>query len=404
MHRLAYWNWIVFAFLGVVLSSAGEGQSPQQPTFRSSIESLLVDVQVVSKDGHPVTDLRASEFAVEFGGRPRRVSSLQLLTFTTQASDSVQAPAVIGPSSGKSPSRRQYIIAVDETSFLPVAALAWKEAIKRFVAGLSPEDLVGLYGYPSGGPVVPLTNDRSVLIGGIDRIVGRLEIPRRRYNMSISEAIDITAGDADVAARVAERECSRMEQLRCASTEIPREAQAFAADMELMLAQSIGGLRTLLRALKNLPERKTLVVVSGGLLAGDRIGGRIDMNSTIWEAGREAAEANLNLYVLHLDTSFLEMFSPRNKALMSQLRDVELRAQGLARFAGAGGGELIRVQAGTGDGAFHRVIRETSSYYLLSVDIEERDRKDRAQPISVRTSRRNVIVRHRAWAVVPNVR
>jgi hypothetical protein len=62
------------------------------------------------------------------------------------------------------------------------------------------------------------------------------------------------------------------------------------------------------------------------------------------------------------------------------------------------------VQAGTGDDAFRRVLRETSAYYLLSVDVDASDRNNRAQTIRVKTTRRNAVVRHRAWATVPTAR
>jgi len=387
--------------VGITLS-AQSPPSQQQPVFRSAAEAFLIDLQVVSRSGDPILDLRPDELTIEIGGRKRVISSLQLLAFAP--SMRAGSPPVASSATERVPGempRRRYIIAVDEHSFLPGSALAWKEAIKRFVAGLRPDDLAGLYAYPVGGPLVPLTEDRQVLLNGVDRIVGRLEIPRHQYNMSLSEAIDITAGDVEVAQRVAQRECSRPDQIHCVNRALPGQARMMTTDVEMLVSQSIGGLRTLMRSLKEMPDRKTVVVVSGGMMAGDRVGGRINLNAEIWEAGREASEANVNLYVLHLDTSFLEMFSARNKVLVSQLRDVELRAQGIARFAGAGGGELIRVQAGTGDDAFRRVLRETSAYYLLSVDVEERDRKDRAQKIKVKTSRRNAIVRHREWAVVP---
>ena len=42
--------------------------------------------------------------------------------------------------------------------------------------------------------------------------------------------------------------------------------------------------------------------------------------------------------------------------------------QGLEMIAGKAGGVLLRVEAGTGESAFGRVLRETSAYYLLGVE------------------------------------
>ena len=158
----------------------------------------------------------------------------------------------------------------------------------------------------------------------------------------------------------------------------------------------------MMRSLRDLHERKTVVVVSGGLPAADRLGGRVDVNGLISELGREAAESNSNLYVLHLDTSFIEMFSPRNQIGLGALRDGSLLGLGLDRFAGIAGGSLIQVQAGNGDYAFERVIEETSAYYLLGVEPDEEDRDGRPHQVRVRVDRGGLVVRSRGWAVVPS--
>ncbi|HUF46419.1 MAG TPA: hypothetical protein VMM93_01325 [Vicinamibacterales bacterium] len=202
--------------------------------------------------------------------------------------------------------------------------------------------------------------------------------------------------DEEVIRRVAERECARPAE--CIPRDLPEEAKAYAHQVELRVAQSIGGLRTLMRSLRSVPERKTVVVVSGGLFGGDVIGGRGDGGDLLSAVGHEAAHANANLYVLHLDRNFIEMFSPRVRALPWMLRDIELLGLGLDRFAG---GELIRVQAGTGDYAFERVLRETSAFYLLGVEPASNDRDGRPHRVTVRVNRRDAVVRSRAWVVIP---
>jgi hypothetical protein len=83
------------------------------------------------------------------------------------------------------------------------------------------------------------------------------------------------------------------------------------------------------------------------------------------------------------------------------LRDGTLQGLGLDRFTGMAGGELIRVQAGTGDYAFERVLRETSAYYLLAVEPEDRDRDGRPHKVRVQVNRRGAVVRARSFVVVP---
>jgi hypothetical protein len=220
--------------------------------------------------------------------------------------------------------------------------------------------------------------------------------------MSLAEMVDITRGDLEVTRRVAERECTERWDLKwCIDRGVPAEALAYATHIEMATTQSIGGLRTLMRSLRDLPERKTVVVISGGLFATDQIGGRGDVSDLISAVGQEAARANASLYTLHLDTKFIEMFSPRARALPSMFRDLNMWAMGLERFAGIAGGELIRVQAGTGDYAFERVLLETSAYYLLGVEPAPSDRNGRVHHVTVKVARRDAVVRSRAWVVVP---
>jgi hypothetical protein len=52
---------------------------PQQPTFRTGVDVVTVDVAVVDGRGNPVEDLRAPDFAVKIDGQVRRVVSAELI-------------------------------------------------------------------------------------------------------------------------------------------------------------------------------------------------------------------------------------------------------------------------------------------------------------------------------------
>src|SRR5689334_15027439 len=45
-----------------------------QPTFRSSVELLRLDVTVIDRSGAPIADLGAGDFVVKIDGQPRTVS------------------------------------------------------------------------------------------------------------------------------------------------------------------------------------------------------------------------------------------------------------------------------------------------------------------------------------------
>src|SRR5258707_2684660 len=60
----------------------GPGQEPQAPrtTFKSTVDLVPVDVNVVDKTGRPVSDLAADDFTLAVDGKPRRIVSAQFIS------------------------------------------------------------------------------------------------------------------------------------------------------------------------------------------------------------------------------------------------------------------------------------------------------------------------------------
>jgi VWFA-related protein len=297
------------------------------------------------------------------------------------------------------PTGRMFVVAVDEHSFTAASAKAAMEAVRRFVESLRPDDLVGLYVYPTGGIHVDLTSRHEAVLEKLESITGLAESPRSEFNLSLTEVNDITAGDATVLARVVARDC-RPGDLGC-SKRVAAEATSIAGFYEMQVARSIAGLRVLFRGLAPIPQRKTVVLVSGGLVAADRVGGRPNMNQETLQVGRDAAAANVNLFVLHMDSSFLDAFSRGTAVPTSLMGDSTMAARGLEMIAGAAGGTVVRVEAGTADAALDRLTRETSVYYLLAVEVTDADRDGKVHAIRVRVNQRGAIVRSRANVVIP---
>ncbi len=362
---------------GIVLASG------QQQPIRTGVEVVVIDAQVVDRDGNPVTALTPADFDVTIDGKRRNVADAVLVQYLIARE---LIPGTSGCGEPRAGERRRFILAVDEQSFAPGAAKAAMEAARRFVDRLSPDDLVGLYTYPGGGTSGELTTDYAAVRKGLDRIVGMLEPPPTVYNLSKSEITDISSGDADALTRVAARECATGGS--SCRRGIHADAVALAGYMEMQLAANLTGLRGLIHGLAEIEGRKTLVLVSGGLFASDRSGGRVNMGSEIRELGREAAQANVTVYALHMDSSFIDAFATKRGITPTLFRDANSLAAGLEMAAGAAGGAVFRVQAGNGDSAFERVLRENSAHYLLSVEVMPGDRDGAAHAIRVRVNKR----------------
>ncbi len=397
---------VITVAVGASLISAARGdQKPQAPVFRGGVDLVAVDVQIIDKEGRPIPSLGPSDFEVSIGSGRRRVVSADFIRCSesapaSEADAARPAPAAGAPAMPRQPSGRIIVLAVDEHSFRTAAARAAMQAASRFLDHLEPDDRVGLFAYPTGANRLNLTRDHAEVRKELDSIVGLLNVPRSRYNLSVTEVVDITAGDTDALNSAVARECPR--DARNCAREIRTEALSLGSLFEMEVAQSLNGLHGLLESLARVPGRKTLVVVSGGLLATDRPGGRPDLRTETMALGREAAAANASLYGLHMDSSFLDAFSADKRSpTPAMMRDSTVLGLGLDLFTGAAGGALMRVEAGTGDRAFERVLRETSAYYLLGVEPSDADRDGRAHFIRVKVKQRGATVRSRNSVVIP---
>src|SRR5918999_234667 len=102
------------AFAAAVCVSVVSAQ--QQPRFRSSVDVIAVDVQVVDKDGFPVRPLDPQAFQVSINNQRRKVASAQFIrhawTDLPVAGATLKAPPPMAgetvPGGG-----RTFIVAVD---------------------------------------------------------------------------------------------------------------------------------------------------------------------------------------------------------------------------------------------------------------------------------------------------
>jgi VWFA-related protein len=396
----------------------------QQPQFTSRVERIVIDVQVVDNQGRPVEPLTAEDFDVRIGGHVRKVASVEFIraahidTLAGGATPGAKAGAPAAAAMSDTAIEgdgRDFILAIDEASFRLQDAQSVIRAARGFVDHLAVNDRVGLFTYPASPRYFALTPDHLAVSLEIGRVVGSFTPPPNRYHLSLSDIVDIEAGDRDLVARIARRECLPAFQTDCIMG-IPADANAIAAAYESETSVSMQALRQLFAALHQDRHRKTVVIVSGGIFSADRIGGRPDINDVVDRLAGDAAAAGANLYVLFADASFLYAFSAANgeraryaategpsarDSNASLLREQGTLALGLERLAGGAGGALLKVESGQEERAFQRILRETSAYYLLGVEPVDEDRDGRLHPISVKTNVSGAEVRARKSVRIP---
>jgi VWFA-related protein len=391
--------------------------APQQKTFKADVELVAVEATVIDNKNAPVTGLGPNDFDVTISGKTRHVVKAEWLTYGSESTVAVTAgaPAAAAPAAApgatpaSTPPARKYIVAIDEGSFQPAAVLAAKAAAERFIDKLRADDYVGVYAYPTGKANMALSQDHAAVkkvLAGVNAV--RHE-PISQFHLAVGEIVDIANGDAKALARVVHRECGEPEDetppqgcVQANPRQVLTEATGLASYLEMEVTRSVEGLRGLVRGLARVPGRKILVLVSGGLYSSDRVvGRRVSSGSTIHTLTHDAAAANLELYVLHLDWSFLESFAEQNITASGYYRNSDIAETGLDILASDLGGDVTRVRGTNPDFAFNQVLTKTSAYYLLGVEPADEDRDGKPHPIKVKAKRRGVEVLSHTEVTIP---
>ena len=405
--------WAFGLLAGVVTLTAGQ----QDPRFEGRVDLVLVDVQAVDRTGQPVRGLTPANFEVSIGGRRQRVVSAE---FFEVAGSGSAAPAAQPNAAASGPAPRiadprLYVIALDNLSLAPDLSRGMANAAKAFVARLQPTDLVAVHTYPMGPQINP-TADHAAVGRALDQVMGAGggEQSGSRFLMSPAESIDMAHAvrlnlrTDPVYMEVLARECppAGNPPPECKTT-LEAEAIARAGYFEGLARMSVGSLRDLIAALVPIPGRKTLVVMTAGLVASDRPGGRPDVSDLAKLAGQDAARSNTAVYSIFVDYEYLARFSAsRPQGAVSRYiprsRDADVMSRFYDSFSGNAGGLLIRDLVGSGEIGFDRVIRETSAYYRLAVEPLPQDRVSTApRSLSVKTNARNTTIRSQSWVIVP---
>src|SRR5438874_8278944 len=108
----------------------------QQPTFRSTVDLIAVDVQVVDGNGRPIPRLGADRFAVEINGQKRRVVSVDFVEHADPDAPARLPRSVIDSGHPATAPPRVYVLGVDVSSFSVAESRAVIEGARDFIKHL----------------------------------------------------------------------------------------------------------------------------------------------------------------------------------------------------------------------------------------------------------------------------
>ena len=306
------------------------------------------------------------------------------------------------------------MIVIDREELGAGAAQNAVEAASRFVEELGPADRAALFSI-SSGPRMDFTSDKAALLAAIAKVGPARQAFISEFTIDLTEAV--THVQAPARSPLQTRECQQYskwgregrgdgeptnatatgeedprEMVQCAQR-VEMEARRQVEEHQRSVEARLHALEAICQALALVPGPKVLALVSGGLTSVMSAGGP-DVINRMREITNAAAAARITLYTIYLSQRHEVISAERSREYRTPEEDRQMRAEGLETLTGMTGGHMYEVMA-SARGAFSRLARETSGYYLLGLEPERRDRDGKPHDIDVKVLRAGVDVRAR---------
>lgn len=426
----------------LVAQQAGPGQTP---TFRSGVELVTVDVNVVDRQGQPMRGLQPSDFVVTVGGRARRVVSAEFVDVAAAQAQKAARPEDVPVSTNEGAGiGRQFVFIVDQSTLETGNARHVARAASHFFSRLTFADRSALMLMPVG-PNVNFTWSHERVREGLLRVAG-MSMPMSTWEYgSLTEARDIANHNMFALRTVGGRECGSGSGLAglggggfgsagpvsggapptpgptpppgggapgggeggggtggggrsrgsagggfgsdACMRDVQMQAESTWRWAQMTSLSSLTALRQILATLGRVRGDKTVILISGGWPLDER-----EETSALAPIAAEAAAARVTLFTLFVPAT---TFGADRRAMSSTpARDQYLHSGPLDMLAGMTGGGAFRAEVNA-EAAFERLGRELAGYYRIGVEKDPSDHEAKTRRMKVQVSRGGLTVRAR---------
>ena len=349
-----------------IAEAEGEGGAAQ-PTFRSGVELVTIDVVATDRSGKPVHNLKASDFELFEDGRTQPIKTFQFIDASTVPVEAILPPGVV---TNEVEPGGIFALVLDEIGYYVTEVQDVRRAAERFLNNaLLPHDHVAVVrsGVDSG---FTLTSDRQLALESITSATGRRDRGIRLERAGASDAVG--AGDFDTASPGS------------------------------LGKGSFAVLEAVVDKLRPIPARRKAIVwfSRGGELPANwetnlEIGQPIGRNEDALRSLIDRARAaNVAIYTVDPRGLVAPGTSGRdNPGVASDFEEIGTHRD----LAAATGGRAI-VNTNDIDGSLRRVTVENRAYYLLGYEPASGDgsKKPKARKIRVTTRSPGVELLHRS--------
>jgi len=350
----------------------------EEDVVRISVTLVQVDAVVTDKQGKPVTDLKSSDFEIYEDGRKQHITNFTFVGIQPESVPAVITPAKPDPTSKATlppgppvrllpdQVRRTIALVVDDLGLSFESTGAVRDALKKFVdQQMQPGDLVAIIRTGAGmGALQQFTADKRQLYAAIERV---------RWNMNGRSGVGAFAPiDSNASGPRSNRDAnSRISQNR---DESARDA-VDELRTEIYAVGTLGALNFVVRGLRELPGRKSVILLSDGF----RLYNRDQDSQRVLDSLRRLTDlANRASVVIYtIDARGLQTLTltaadnvsdqtPQQieEALDARRQEMFDTQQGLQYLAQETGGFGIRNSNDLGRG-IKRVLDDQRGYYLL---------------------------------------
>lgn len=379
-----------------------------QPTFRTTVDLVTLDVIPRAGNGQFVADLRKEDFEVFDNGVHQEIASVVLvhggrvLNLLQPPVAAPQAPeGIILPSAARADSTagRIFVVLIDDLHFTATETPLVRALLKKVATTLiHPGDMFAVFSTGPSSVEIPMTYDHARLTSAISTVSG--------HGMGYRDIMDSRDGaqgpqglrhNAHVAFRTAYELIRGLERVRDRRKAVILISNGYDFDP---FPQGRTGTDQVFGGRYGTPW--------GDLERGDRflamgqIGNRFadaDLSSEL--AALAGAANRVNAAVYPIDPRGLVTIT----SVADQVDPAEMRTHigkttsSLRLLAEATGGIAV-VNDNDFDGALKRIDAETSDYYILGYYMANPDPKQRMRAVEVKVRRPGIDVRSRGWYTI----
>jgi VWFA-related protein len=437
--------------LSLLTNAFAQGRQPASPLAATDTQDddevvkittnlVQVDAVVTDRSGKIVTDLAPSDFQILEDGRPQQITNFSFVTAApfdgaeNRATAAAPKGESVAPGAPTPPRRlrheqvrRTIALVVDDLGLSFESMHFVRQALRKFVAEqMQDGDLVAIIRTGAGvGALQQFTADKQVLSAAIDRIKWNI---RGRAGVTAFAAIedDPLANFSNSRPQVSGgSNSSRAPQNSPSNQSSEREAKEKAAGFkdEIFAVGTLGAVNYVIRGLKELPGRKSVVLMSDSMplfSPGSSVNHRLleAMNQLTDLANRASvvvytidarglqtllptAQDNLTgIKKLPNGTKVSGLSAPAAEMRASQRFQEFIQSQdGLNYLAAQTGGFFVNNTNDMNQG-LRRVLEDQKGYYLLGyrpdeATFDDRTGRKRFHRLDVRVTRPGLYVRTR---------